>query len=137
MQDQKKTTGVPSRSGSERLAKEAGRAPARGRVRFIAGRVSPERTSCERASRDALVSSPSAPTIPTRGGTPPPSKARGASKLPPLPTGDVSSDQQLKAEAAKGMVVGRQPRSIAARQDSMHKVAGQAVGAVTGGVGLS
>jgi len=53
VQDQKKTTGVPSRSGSERLAKEAGRAPARGRVRFIAGRVSPERTSCERASRDA------------------------------------------------------------------------------------
>ena len=53
VQDQKKTTGEPSRSGSERLAKEAGRAPARGRVRFIAGRVSPERTSCERASRDA------------------------------------------------------------------------------------
>ena len=53
VQDQKKTTGVPSRSGSERLAKEAGRAPARGRVRFIAGRVRPERTSCERASRDA------------------------------------------------------------------------------------
>ena len=32
-QDQKKTTGVPSRSGSERLAKEASRTPARGRER--------------------------------------------------------------------------------------------------------
>ena len=50
VQDQKKTTGVPSRSGSERLARtRAWRL--RAGVSAIAGRVNPERTSYERASR--------------------------------------------------------------------------------------
>jgi hypothetical protein len=50
VQDQKKTTGVPSRSGSERVARtRAWRL--RAGVSAVAGRVNPERTSYERASR--------------------------------------------------------------------------------------